>query len=50
LLTKLWAAGDEAEVQRVWAGVNFYTLAQRLNSQLPEEFTTWAEIQAMPVK
>ncbi|KAJ2822298.1 hypothetical protein IWW50_004271 [Coemansia erecta] len=44
LLASLWAAGDDEEVVRVWAGVNFYVLAQRLNSQLPEEFTTWSEI------
>ncbi|KAJ2648308.1 hypothetical protein IWW40_004061 [Coemansia sp. RSA 1250] len=57
LLTSLWAAAnngnaqvDGISVERVWSGVNFYTLAQRLNSQLADEFTTWADIQALPSK
>ncbi|KAJ2501285.1 hypothetical protein GGH96_002090 [Coemansia sp. RSA 1972] len=48
LLCALWT-NDEG-VARVWAGVNFYALAQRLNSQLPEEFTTWADVQAISLK
>ncbi|KAJ2851338.1 hypothetical protein IWW36_001235 [Coemansia brasiliensis] len=57
LLTSLWAASnngssqvDGISVERVWSGVNFYTLAQRLNSQLTEEFTTWSDVQALPSK
>ncbi|KAJ1747372.1 hypothetical protein LPJ69_006296, partial [Coemansia sp. RSA 1752] len=48
LLCALWTNDDG--VARVWAGVNFYALAQRLNSQLPEEFTTWADVQAISLK
>ncbi|KAJ2692005.1 hypothetical protein H4R19_006240, partial [Coemansia spiralis] len=44
------AEADGAATSQLWMGVNFYTLAQRLNSQLPEEYTTWAEIQAIPAK
>ncbi|KAJ1730591.1 hypothetical protein LPJ61_002931 [Coemansia biformis] len=57
LLSALWtltdAGSDEIDgvtVRQAWAGVNFCALAQRLNSQLPEEYTTWAHIQALPAK
>ncbi|KAJ2545678.1 hypothetical protein GGF49_000187 [Coemansia sp. RSA 1853] len=48
LLCALWT-NDEG-VAQVWARVNFYTLAQRLNSQVPDEFTTWADVQAISFK
>ncbi|KAI8324526.1 hypothetical protein GQ54DRAFT_302517 [Martensiomyces pterosporus] len=57
LLNALWAVADggDAEVggmkiSQTWTGVNFLTLAQRINAQTPEEYTTWGTIQGMPAR
>ncbi|KAJ2558248.1 hypothetical protein EV175_000884 [Coemansia sp. RSA 1933] len=57
LLNSLWRASSDGEAvvggvktSQVWTGVNFYTLAQRLSIQAPEEYTTWTVIQGMPAK
>ncbi|KAJ1990465.1 hypothetical protein GGI26_004666 [Coemansia sp. RSA 1358] len=49
LLNTLWSASDGGEAildgiktSQIWLGVNFFTLAQRLNSQTPEEYVTWS--------
>ncbi|KAJ1771495.1 hypothetical protein LPJ74_002315 [Coemansia sp. RSA 1843] len=57
LLNTLWKASGNGEavvegvkISQVWTGVNFYTLAQRLSSQAPEEYTTWEYIQSLPTR
>ncbi|KAJ2698896.1 hypothetical protein FB645_005493 [Coemansia sp. IMI 203386] len=59
LLNALWNIADQGNAkigddglstEQVWTGVNFFTLAQRLNSQLPEEFMTWTQIQSLPIR
>ncbi|KAJ1956943.1 hypothetical protein GGI12_005170, partial [Dipsacomyces acuminosporus] len=57
LLNALWAVSDSGDAElggmktsQVWAGVNFLVLAQRLNNQMPEEYTSWATVQSLPSK
>ncbi|KAJ2078053.1 hypothetical protein H4R24_004748 [Coemansia sp. RSA 988] len=57
LLTILWTVADDGDAEFdgtttrcVWTGVNFYSLAQRLNSQLSEEYITWSQLQEMSSK
>ncbi|KAJ2807709.1 hypothetical protein H4R20_001170 [Coemansia guatemalensis] len=54
LLTILWTVADDGDAEFdgtttrcVWTGINFYSLAQRLNSQLSEEYITWPQLQSM---
>ncbi|KAJ2608611.1 hypothetical protein H4S08_004385 [Coemansia sp. RSA 1365] len=57
LLAILWnvaedgeAEFDGAKIRSVWTGINFFSLAQRLNSQLSEEYITWPQLQSMSLK
>ncbi|KAJ1795747.1 hypothetical protein LPJ56_007295 [Coemansia sp. RSA 2599] len=59
LLNTLWAISDHGSAKveegglatgQVWTGINFFTLAQRLNSQLPEEFMTWSQVQLLSTR
>ncbi|KAJ2659568.1 hypothetical protein IWW48_003407 [Coemansia sp. RSA 1200] len=57
LLNALWKASSDGEaivdglkISQVWLGVNFHALAQRLNSQTPDEYITWGFIQSLPAR
>ncbi|PIA17901.1 hypothetical protein COEREDRAFT_80215 [Coemansia reversa NRRL 1564] len=57
LLATLWnvaengeAEFDGAKICSIWTGINFFSLAQRLNSQLSEEYITWPQLQSMSLK
>ncbi|KAJ2516670.1 hypothetical protein H4217_004440 [Coemansia sp. RSA 1939] len=57
LLNALWKASSDGEaivsglkISQVWLGINFHALAQRLNSQAPDEYTTWGFIQSLPAR
>ncbi|KAJ1642267.1 hypothetical protein LPJ64_005873 [Coemansia asiatica] len=59
LLGTLWAISDHGSTkvedsglttEQVWTGINFFALAQRLNSQLPEEFMSWTQVQSLSTR
>lgn len=57
LLCALWNAAEEGKavvnnvsVEQIWKGVNFYGLSYRNIIHIPEEYTTWQQIQSLGLK